>query len=145
MVAAQTTDTTSATVPETVTEVVVHGARDMAGIRQKKSSSMVFGLDKDLVDTPRAVTVISDKLLSRYNIKTVYDFTAVSAGTYTGSYFGVPGSLNIRGTMADNYFNGFQGLSNFANFPTRWMRPPTSRSCAGRPRPSMARVRSVAL
>jgi iron complex outermembrane receptor protein len=115
-VAAQTTEAEPAADP--TTEVIVRAARDMAGVRQKKSSSTAFGLEKDLVDTPRAVTVISDKLLSRYNIKTVYDFTSVSAGTYTGSFFGVPGSLNIRGTMADNYFNGFQGLSNFANFPT---------------------------
>ncbi|OYW78644.1 MAG: hypothetical protein B7Z26_09450, partial [Asticcacaulis sp. 32-58-5] len=107
-----------ATEDDAVTEVVVTGARDLAGVKQKRSTSSVFGIDKPLVDTPRAVTEISDKLLSRYSIKSVYDFTAVAAGTYTGSYFGVPGSLNIRGTMADNYYNGFQGLSNFANYPT---------------------------
>jgi iron complex outermembrane receptor protein len=108
----------AAATDDTVTEVVVTGARDLAGVKQKRSTSSVFGIDKPLVDTPRAVTEISDKLLSRYSIKSVYDFTAVAAGTYTGSYFGVPGSLNIRGTMADNYYNGFQGLSNFANYPT---------------------------
>ncbi|MDC7685054.1 TonB-dependent receptor [Asticcacaulis sp. BYS171W] len=104
--------------PEEVTEVVVTGARDLGGVKQKRVTSSVFGIDKPLVDTPRSVTEISDKLLSRYSIKNVYDFTAVAAGTYTGSFFGVPGSLNIRGTMADNYYNGFQGLSNFANYPT---------------------------
>ncbi|ADU14124.1 TonB-dependent siderophore receptor [Asticcacaulis excentricus] len=103
---------------EEPTEIIITGARDLGGVKQKRSTSSVFGIDKPLVDTPRAVTEISDKLLSRYSIKNVYDFTAVAAGTYTGSYFGVPGSLNIRGTMADNYYNGFQGLSNFANYPT---------------------------
>jgi iron complex outermembrane recepter protein len=99
-------------------EIVVQGARDIAGVVSKEVSSTLFGLDKPLVDTPRSITDISDKLLSRYNIKTVYDFTAVAAGTYTGSFFGVPGAIAIRGSVADNYFNGFQGITNFANFPT---------------------------
>jgi iron complex outermembrane receptor protein len=98
--------------------ITVTGARDLGGVLQKTDSSTLFGLDKPLVDTPRSITDISDKLLSRYNIKTVYDFTAVAAGTYTGSFFGVPGAIAIRGSVADNYFNGFQGITNFANFPT---------------------------
>lgn len=99
-------------------DIVVTGARDLAGVLQKKNSATLFGFDKPLVDTPRSITNVSEALLSRYNIKTVYDFTAVAAGTYTGSFFGVPGSIAIRGTIADNYFNGFQGISNFANYPT---------------------------
>lgn len=99
-------------------DIVVTGARDLAGVLQKKNSSTLFGIDKPLVDTPRSITDVSGELLSRYNIKTVYDFTAVAAGTYTGSFFGVPGSIAIRGTVADNYFNGFQGITNYANYPT---------------------------
>lgn len=99
-------------------EIVVTGARDLGGVVQKKDSSTLFGIDKPLVDTPRSITAVSEELLSRYNIKTVYDFTAVAAGTYTGSFFGVPGSIAIRGTVADNYFNGFQGITNYANYPT---------------------------
>jgi iron complex outermembrane receptor protein len=98
--------------------IVVTGARDLAGVLQKTESSTLFGIDKPLVDTPRSITDISDKLLSRYNIKSVYDFTAVAAGTYTGSFFGVPGAIAVRGSVADNYFNGFQGIPNYANFPT---------------------------
>ena len=101
-----------------VEEVVVTGARNLTGVIQKRSSAVTFGVEKPLVDTPRSVTAISDQLLDRYNIKTVYDFTAVAAGTYTGSYFGVPGSLNVRGTMADTYFLGFQQITNYATYPT---------------------------
>ncbi|MFD1952589.1 TonB-dependent siderophore receptor [Sphingomonas arantia] len=103
---------------EDTTEIVVTGAPDLSGVLQKKDSSTLFGIDKPLVDTPRSITAVSEELLSRYNIKTVYDFTAVAAGTYTGSFFGVPGSIAIRGTVADNYFNGFQGIANYANYPT---------------------------
>lgn len=101
-----------------VQEIIVTGARNMTGVIEKRDSGVAFGIDKPLVDTPRSVTAISDQLLDRYNIKTVYDFTAVAAGTYTGSYFGVPGSLNIRGTIADTYFNGFQEITNYATYPT---------------------------
>jgi iron complex outermembrane receptor protein len=92
--------------------------RNLNGVVQEKDSPAAFGIDKPLVDTPRSVTAISDLLLDRYNIKSVYDFTAIAPGTYTGSYFGVPGSINIRGTMADTYFNGFQQITNFATYPT---------------------------
>ncbi len=108
----------AAPAPDTVVqEVIVTGARNMTGVIQQRDSAVAFGLNKPLVDTPRSITAISDQLLDRYDIKTVYDFTAVAAGTYTGSYFGVPGSLNIRGTIADNYFNGFQMVTNFATYP----------------------------
>ena len=101
-----------------VEEVIVTGAKNLTGVLQKRDSAAAFGLDKPLVETPRSVTAISDQLLDRYNIKTVYDFTAVAAGTYTGSYFGVPGGLNIRGTIADIYFQGFQQITNIATYPT---------------------------
>jgi iron complex outermembrane receptor protein len=98
-------------------EIVV-SAPNLAGVVQERDSATTFGIDKPLVDTPRAVTALSDDLLDRYNIKTVYDFTAVAAGTYTGSFFGVPGSLNVRGTNADTYFMGFQQITNIATYPT---------------------------
>src|ERR1700678_1636564 len=103
---------------DTSLDEIVVTAENLNGVVQEKNSPSAFGIDKPLVDTPRSVTAISDLLLDRYDIKTVYDFTAIAAGTYTGSYFGVPGSLNIRGTMADTYFNGFQQITNFATYPT---------------------------
>ena len=111
------TSQTTAQQDTSLDEIVVTAA-NLNGVVQEKDSPTAFGIDKPLVDTPRSVTAISDLLLDRYDIKTVYDFTAVAAGTYTGSYFGVPGSINIRGTMADNYFNGFQQITNFATYPT---------------------------
>jgi iron complex outermembrane receptor protein len=104
--------------PNPSLEEVVVTAANLNGVVQEKDSTSAFGIDKALVDTPRSVTAISDLLLDRYDIRTAYDFTAIVPGTYTGSYFGVPGSLNIRGTMADNYFNGFQEITNFATYPT---------------------------
>ncbi|TCP29880.1 TonB-dependent receptor plug domain-containing protein [Sphingomonas sp. BK235] len=116
--AAATAASDPADAPQEGADVVVTGARDLNGVIQAGSTGSVFGIDKPLVDTPRSITAVSDELLSRYNIRNVFDLASVSAGASTGSYFGVPGSLNLRGNMADNYFNGFQGLSNFANYPT---------------------------
>src|SRR5580698_4655581 len=111
---------TSQTTPQQDTSLdeIVVTAANLNGVVQEKDSPTAFGIDKPLVDTPRSVTAISDLLLDRYDIKTVYDFTAVAAGTSTGSYFGVPGSLNVRGTIADTYFQGFQQITNIATYPT---------------------------
>jgi iron complex outermembrane receptor protein len=110
--------TTAGPTDSTVAAIIVTGAANLTGVMQNKDSASAFGFDKPIVETPRSVTSISDKLLDRYQVKTVYDLTAVAAGTYTGSYFGVPGSANVRGTIADNYFNGFQMITNFATYPT---------------------------
>jgi len=116
--AAETTTDQSSAQDTVIEAVIVTGTKDLIGVLQEQDSSAVFGIDKPLVETPRSVTAISDQLLSRYDIKTDYDFTAVAAGTYTGSYFGVPGSLNVRGTIADTYFMGFQEITNIATYPT---------------------------
>lgn len=98
--------------------VIVTGAQNMAGVLQKRDGSAALGIEKPLVETPRSVTSVSELLLDRYNIKSVYDLTAVAAGTYTGSFFGIPGSLNIRGALADTYFNGFQQITNYSIYRT---------------------------
>ena len=83
-----------------------------------RQSSSVFGFDHSLQDTPRSVTVIESNLMDLYGVKTVNDFVSVTAGTYTGNYFGVPGALTVRGASADNFFRGFRRVENRGNFPT---------------------------
>src|SRR5262249_31345641 len=43
---------------------------------------------------------------------------AISPGAYTASYYGVPGALNIRGTLAETYFRGFKRLENRGTYAT---------------------------
>ena len=64
---------------DSLQEIVV-SAPNLVGVVQERDSATTFGIDKPLIDTPRSVTALSDDLLDRYNIKTVYDFTAVAAG-----------------------------------------------------------------
>ena len=91
---------------------------DRAGLLEKRPSSTVFGLSKPLIETPRAVSAVSAVTIERYGIQTVNDLVAVSPSTYTASFYGVPGSLDIRGNFADNYFQGFKLIENKGTYTT---------------------------
>lgn len=93
-------------------------AADIYDVLPSRDSSSVFGTDRTQQDTPRSVTLIESSLIDLYGIQTVNDFVAVTAGTFTGNYFGVPGALDVRGERADNFFRGFRRVENRGNFPT---------------------------
>jgi len=97
-------------------EIVV--TADKAGLLEKKSTSTVFGLDKPLLQTPRAATFVSDTTMERYGITTIDDLVEISPSSYTASFYGVPGSLNIRGTLAEDYFEGFKRVENRGTYTT---------------------------
>ena len=46
------------------------------------------------------------------------DLIALAPGTFTQSFFGVAGSLDIRGTPGETYFRGVRRLDNPGNYPT---------------------------
>ena len=100
----------------TVSEVVV--TADKVGLLEKKPSSTVFGLDKPLLDTPRSATFVSDVTMERYGITTIDQLVEISPSSYTASFYGVPGSLNIRGTLAEDYFEGFKRVENRGTYAT---------------------------
>jgi iron complex outermembrane receptor protein len=112
--AARAADEASA--PNSVSEVVV--TADKAGLLEKRPNNTVFGLDKPLIETPRSASLISDVTIQRYGIKTIDDLVAIAPGTFTASFYGVPGSLNIRGTYAENYFKGFKAIENLGTYTT---------------------------
>lgn len=93
-------------------------AADLYDILPSRDSSSVFGTARSQQDTPRSVTLIESALTDLYSIRTVNDFVAVTAGSFTGNYFGVPGALDVRGERADNFFRGFRRIENRGNFPT---------------------------
>ncbi|MEO6003858.1 MAG: TonB-dependent receptor [Opitutus sp.] len=93
-------------------------ADDIYDVLPARESSSVFGTGRSLADTPRSVTVVETALIDLYGIRTVNDFVSVTAGTFTGNYFGVPGALDVRGERADNFFRGFRRIENRGNFPT---------------------------
>jgi iron complex outermembrane receptor protein len=77
----------------------------------------VFGLGKTIIETPRSLTSISNEMLNRVNITDINDLVALSPGSFTQSFFGVAGSLDIRGTAGENYFRGVRRIDNPGNYP----------------------------
>src|SRR3954470_8354509 len=81
-------------------------------------NNAAFGLDKPLLETPRAVTLVSDGTIARYGIDGINDLTAITPSAYTASYYGVEGSVSLRGTLAENYFRGFKRVENRGTYST---------------------------
>ena len=110
---AASTDTPAGT---TTPEIVV--TADRAGLLERRPNDTVFGLSKPLIETPRAASFVSATTLDRYGILTLDKLGAVSPGTYTASFYGVAGSVQIRGTLAENYFRGFKRIENRGTYAT---------------------------
>lgn len=104
---------------EAPNEIIVTGKQmDKYNVLPDRDSSSVFGTTRQIADTPRSVTLIESSLIDLYGVRTVNDFVNITAGTYTGNYFGVAGALDVRGERADNFFRGFRRIENRGNFPT---------------------------
>jgi iron complex outermembrane receptor protein len=97
-------------------EIVVSG--DRLDVMQTKPVDSVFGFGKTVLETPRAVTTITSDLLSKTIITGIDDLVALTPGSFTQSFFGVAGSLDVRGTPGENYFRGMKRIDNPGNYPT---------------------------
>lgn len=106
----------AAPAPAPSPEIVVTG--DPVRLIETRPDSTVFGLDKSLLETPRSATAVSDVTLDRYGVTDLDRLVAISPSSYTASYYGVPGSLNVRGTLAENYFQGFKRVENRGTYAT---------------------------
>lgn len=95
----------------TVTGDVVH-------LLDTGANQAAFGLDKPLLETPRAVTLVSDTTIDRYGITGLDGLTAITPSAYTASYYGVEGAVSLRGTLAENYFRGFKRVENRGTYDT---------------------------
>ena len=91
---------------------------DVVHLLQTGANDAAFGLDKPLLETPRAVTLVSDTTIDRYGITGVNDLTAITPSAYTASYYGVEGAVSLRGTLAENYFQGFKRAENRGTYTT---------------------------
>jgi iron complex outermembrane recepter protein len=91
---------------------------DPVHLLETRANDTAFGLDKPLIETPRAVTLVSDATIDRYGINGVNDLTAITPSAYTASYYGVEGAVSLRGTLAENYFRGFKRAENRGTYST---------------------------
>lgn len=109
----------SAETDNSLAELIITAKRDdLYDVLPERKTSSVFGTNMSIAETPRSVTLIESPLISLYGIRTVNDFVNITPGSFTSNYFGVPGSLSVRGERADNFFRGFRRIENNGNFPT---------------------------
>src|SRR4051812_15106884 len=92
--------------------------RDNAGLIERRPTATVNGIDRPLIETARSASFASALTLERYGVGTVDDLVAISPGAFTASFYGVPGSVNLRGTLAEVYFRGFKRIENRGTYPT---------------------------
>lgn len=78
----------------------------------------VFGFGKSVTEIPRSVSTISAEQIERFGITDIYGLVAQTPGTFTNSFFGVGGALDIRGQAGETYFRGIRRLDNPGNYPT---------------------------
>ena len=102
----------------TATSVDVSEKIDPFEVVPTAPTNTVFGLDTPLAEIPRSISVVPSDMMERYDIKTVNDLVTASPGSFTGSYFGVPGALFIRGEAGDNFYRGFRRVENRGNYMT---------------------------
>ena len=125
---AQTSEETPAPAAETTTtsesgatqlkQVDVRGVNRAVNILNNEKVDSVFGFDKSIKDTPRSITSISKETLDKLNINNIDDLVVLSPGSFTQSFFGVAGSLDLRGTPGETYFRGVRRIDNPGNYPT---------------------------
>lgn len=96
-------------------EIVVKG--DLGSLPGENVQT-VFGFNKSLLETPRSASTISEEMMERFNMHDIDELIAVAPGSFTQSFFGVAGGLDIRGTPGETYFRGVRRLDNPGNYPT---------------------------
>ncbi len=108
--------------PEAVTTmekfVLAEKVDDPAGIMPNTPADSVFGLGLKSIDTPRSISVVTAEMIELFDIDDINDLVALTSGTYTSSFFGVPGALDIRGAPGETFFRGMKRIKNPGNFPT---------------------------
>ncbi len=91
---------------------------DTMGLMPNEPVESVFGFGKTLLETPRGVTSVSASMMESFNITDIDDLVLIAPGSFTQSFFGVAGSLDVRGTPGEVYFRGVRRVNNPGNYPT---------------------------
>jgi iron complex outermembrane receptor protein len=100
---------------EEMEEIVVKG--DLGSLPGERVES-VFGFEKSILETARSASTVSEEMMDRFNMADIDELVVLAPGTFTQSFFGVAGSLDVRGTAGETYFRGVRRLDNPGNYPT---------------------------
>jgi outer membrane receptor protein involved in Fe transport len=89
----------------------VHVVADPRRILPSEASESSFGFSKDLLDTPRSVSVVSQQTIDLFGLSAVEDLVRFAPGVYTTTRFGIQGSVDVRNVPADTFFRGMKRLT----------------------------------
>jgi iron complex outermembrane receptor protein len=94
---------------ENLDEIVVNGVKRGDLIMPTTvTSGSAFGLDLNVMDTPRNNTVLSKTQLDALDVQNPGGFSALTASAYSDASFGQPNVPRIRGQFADVFYNGMR-------------------------------------
>jgi outer membrane receptor protein involved in Fe transport len=92
-----------------VQEVIVNGVPYKETVLPTRlQTNSVYGLDLNVMDTPRNTTLLSTTQLNTLNIKDPRAFSYLTSSSYSDSSFGTPNIPRIRGQYADVFINGMR-------------------------------------
>ena len=91
---------------------------DVFDLLSSEPSDLVFGFSQSILDTPRSMTSVSEKIIDLYGIESTNDFVSVTPGTQNASFFGIAASPDMRGSLGDVYFRGVRRLVNAGGWVT---------------------------
>ena len=82
--------------------------------------SAIMGDARGILDTPRAVSSITEALLNERGIHGVREFIAYTPGGYAPASYGLATTPNLRGDTAETYINGQRRSYNLYGFLPSW-------------------------
>lgn len=107
--AAGTTADAKPSSPVDLSEVVVNGVPYKETVLPTRlQTDSVYGLDLNVMDTPRNTTLLSTTQLQTLNIKDPRAFSYLTSSSFSDSSFGTPNIPRIRGQYADVFYNGMR-------------------------------------
>jgi iron complex outermembrane receptor protein len=109
---------------EDMEEVVVVG--DLGSLPGENVKS-IFGFNKSLLETPRSASTVSSEQMARFNMSDIDELVVLAPGTFTQSFFGVAGGLDVRGTPGETYFRGVR--RHLRSIKNRWLLELQSKIC----------------
>ena len=83
-----------------------------------RSVGSAFFADMDLLDIPRAITVLSPEILEQFQIENFDDLHKIGAGTERYNFYGLAGAPVLRGWQGGIYFNGMLRAFQRNEMPT---------------------------
>ena len=88
--------------------IVVGVPKDLSVLPTSLSSTTAYGLDLNVMETPRNNTVLTHAQLDALNIDDPKELSYLTSSSYTDASFGTPNIPRIRGQFADVFFNGMR-------------------------------------